>query len=84
MSVCDMCPSAIVSGDANEYYQGCSCFGLHEYDPIHREIVPPRTCTRAPILKLLAEAKEVDHLYINKSPDQLGKGGERVSFWIRR
>ena len=36
------------------------------------------------VLKLLAEAKEVDHLYINKSPDQLGKGGERVSFWIRR
>ena len=44
----------------------------------------PDTCPYAPILKLLAEAKEVDHLYINKSPDQLGKGGERVSFWIRR
>ena len=82
MSVCDMCPSAIVSGDANEYYQGCSCFGLHEYDPIHREIVPPRTCTRAPILKLLAEAKEVGPINVKHDKD---RGDIRyLNFWVRR
>ena len=39
-------------------------------------------CPYAPILKLLAEAKEVDALEIED--DESHKGLEQVTFWIRR
>jgi len=105
MSICDegwdsypkrigekqFCPAAIKVFDEVDSICGCGLFVWHEWQPLPwKDKKPPDTCPYAPILKLLAGAKEV------KGPNDKSamryktihgdtmEEWESYTFWVRR
>jgi len=104
MSICDegwdsypkrigekqFCPAAIKVFDEVDSICGCGLFVWHEWQPLPwKDKKPPDTCPYAPILKLLAEATDIDDLKVEQHipqsyGDPVSDKWSVVTFWMRR
>lgn len=77
MSVCDGCPARIP--DTISSFKSC-VYGRAVHD--HGAWVPPEECFLAPILKVLADAEDIEELSIGPIDRETQR--QWVEFWVRR
>ena len=79
------CPAAIKVFDDVDGICGCGLFVWHEWQPLPwKDKKLPDTCPYAPILKKLAEAKEVKSGNDTDVADLMNPDWERFEFWIKK